>query len=775
MQVRPDRAIVDALTPTPESFVSATGSESAGRLESSLYSLNASIRTHFPPVKAVAVDPPTNNFHQIESLPHLQRIVLKARSQRRRLRPTTAGLGSPTNRLLLQKGHHVADMSLLTGLTYHASRRVVVAQAGVSIAQLQEFLHKEGFTLMSHAAPSVNARSVAAAFVTGALGTLGRSESLFADGVCEVSLMDSNGRLRVFSSTVDPYLFRALRGSHTLFGIVYDVTLHVFPTRRLVTISNCFTRLTSLLAHRGGALRNTVAMHGGVQVVWFPCNSAGQEKSWTPQEDLVWVRMVDSPPKSKSKRSCALQSPKDVKSNNTPPPPLLRFLSLPQWLTVHKIELAKAGYTEFQRKHALLFAADAFRESAWVLGAGRHIVSALDAAQTHHFDGVRSVRSVSVAFPTSIRYEKLRTNATSDIANEYVDSAESSSELSSDTDDDLDLSGSDDAIDMHDVVCSDGISSTSNNDGWVSVYAAMLSVVRAVHSASKNGGEALAATTRLSIEITGGSSALLAATRGIDTECKRGGGEGYGRRRGCSYVVLTMESAMSASGWGALASSVVRSWSKLRAARWVWDRHSADIVGYALREEQDAHHVQRFLSIDRATEVAQLKIASRVDDVGMFVDEQLDNLMYGLFSKANVPTVDGTGNLNLHESRKSLELVKPHSSTKAASSGSEDRMSRSNSGTCAEPVDGDNEGDTRSSAETKDVVSLSPPESESESKFAKENVRTLTEPVCLLNRRRGRDGDEMRYCLQMVLAVVVAFWIGIYTRELVELMVAWFR
>lgn len=774
MQVRPDRAIVDALTPTPESFINATGSESAGRLESSLYSLNASIRTHFPPVKAVVVDPPTDNLHRIESLPHLQRIVLKVRSQRRRLRPTTAGLGSSTNRLLLQRGHHVADMSLLTGLTYHASRRVVVAQAGVSMVQLQELLHKEGLMLTSHAAPGINARSVAAAFVTGALGTLGRSESLFADGVHEVSLMDSSGRLRVFSSAVDPHLFCALRSSHTLFGIVYDTTLHVLPSRRLVTISNCFTRLTSLLAHRGGALRNTVAMHGGVQVVWFPCNSAGQEKSWTPREDLVWVRMVDSAPKSK--RSCVLQPSKDAMSDNTPPPPppLLRFLSLPQWLTVHKIELAKAGYTEFQRKHALLFAADAFRESAWVLGAGRHVVSALDAAQTHHFDGVRSTRSISVAFPTGIRYERPRTNAVSNIANESADT-ESSSELSSDTDDDLDLSGSDDAIDARDVTCLDGISSTPNNDGWVSVYAAMLSVVRAVHSASKNGGEALVATTRLSIEITGGSSALLAATRGIDTECKRGGGEGDGRKRGCSYVVLTMESAMSASGWEALACSVVRAWSKLRAARWVWDRHSVDIVEYALKEERDAHHVRRFLSTDRATEVAHLRVASRVDDVGMFVDEQLDNLMDGLFSKADVPTVGSTVNVNLLESRKSFESVKPHSSTKVPLSGSEERTSHSNSGTCTEHAESDGEGDTRRSTETKDVRSLSPHESELESKFAKENVRTLTEPVCLSDGRRGRDRDEFRHCLQMVLPVFVAFWIGIYTRELVELMVAWFR
>lgn len=768
MKARPARAIVDALTPTPQSFASATGSEPANNSELSLYTLNTSIRAHFPPVKVIVADPPTENLHRIESLPHLQQVVLKVRRQRRRLRPTTTGLRSPTNRLLLQQGHHVADMSLLTGLTYNASRRVVVAQAGVSIVQLEELLHRYGLMLTSHAAPGVNARSVAAAFVTGTSGTLGRTESLFADGVHEVSLIDSSGQLRVFSSSVNPRLFSALRSSHTLFGIIYDITLRVFPSRRLTTISNCFTRLTSLLAHRGGALRNTVAMHGGVNVVWFPYNSARPEKQWTPRDDLVWVRMID--PQSKSKRSSALRSSAGNKSDDVLlPPPLLRFLSLPQWLTVHKFQLAKAGYTEFRREHALLFAADAFRESAWVLSAGRHIVRALDAAQSQYFDGNRSTRNVSVAFPTRIVHERARPAAVSRIANETADSGESSSELSSDSDDNLDLSDGDDAYYMHDAANSNDSSFSKNSDGWVSVYAAVLAVVRAVLSASRNGGEALAATTRLSIEITGESSALLAATRGSDVAYKcEGKDESDGRRRPCSFAILTMEAAMSAPGWENLANGVVRAWSKLRAARWVWDRHSVDIVMCALREDRDAHHVRRFLSTDRATEIAHLRLASGVDDIGMFIDEQLDNLMDGLFSKAGAVTADGPDSVSVLVSEKPYLPKAPLMTSEGSILCQKVEMREGY-------VEDADEGSTIEPIEDKKAPSLSPPGSGSETKSPTGDTSTPAEPTHMPCGQERHARDESQYRLHMALLVFVAFLIGMYTRDLAELAGTWFR
>lgn len=775
MQSRPTRAIVDALTPTPESFAKATGSESTSNAELSFYTLNSSILAHFPPVKAIATDPPTENLHRIASLPHLQRVVLKVRRQRRRLRPTTTGLESSTNRLLLQQGHHVADMSLLTGLTYHPSRRIIIAQAGVSIVRLYAFLHKNTLALASHAAPGVNARSVAAAFVTGAQGTLGKSESLFADGIHEVSLVDSSGQLRVFSSTVNAQLFSALRASQTLFGIIYDVTFNVFPSEGFVSVSNCFSRLTSILSRRGGALRNTIASHGGAQLVWFPYNSAEQGKLWTPQDDLVWVRMVDPLPKSRPSRpSSVLQSSRHKSDDVLSAPPLLRFLSLPQWLTVRKMQLAKAGYCEFRREHALLFVADAFRESAWVLGAGRHTVSALDVAQSHDFDGVRSTRNVSVAFPARVRNERRRHATMSGVTRKNADNAESSSDLSSDTDDDLNLSESDDATDPHDVMQTNGSSSRPDSDGWVAVYAAALSVVRAVRTANENKGEALAATVRLSIDITGGSSACLAATRGLDEKIEGGRlGDSEGQKREGLFVVLTMQAAMSAPGWDELAKSVVRSWSKLPTARWVWDRHSADIVSRSLQEERDAPYVRRFLSVDRAMEVARLRLASGVDDIGMFVDERLDDLMDGLFSSGDERITGSTDDSENRSSKKSSVSAVSHSLDRTLPASSEELALCSEGEPSEECAENDNEGNTVDSPDLSEAPSSSSHELTIEAQSGKVGDDGSAKSAHL--QRGQRSKDETRHWLQLlhVMAILGAFFIGVYARELAGYAYSW--
>lgn len=455
------RVIVDAVTPTPRSFTQATRArqktpaegETATPETPSLEALKESIRQYFPKQgrETRAIESGQQRAECITSLAGLQRAILRARGARARVRASTRGLASVRNRDHVDAGGHVVETSALRRLVYFRSRGVFVAQAGVTLRDLQAAAGAHGVSLTVNAREGVDTRSVGACFATGVLGGAGLNEGVFGDAVEEVSVVDSYGRLRVFSASLHADVFRSLRCSLGMFGVIYDVTVAVMPAWK-ACVSHSFARVGGLLAREGRALRALVGAQAGLDCVWFPYNSYGGGE-WDPLEDLVWLRAQGE-----------ATARADASANGVPP--RLRMLKLPQWLHVHAARLLAEGYGRFEAAHARDFVADAFRQSAWVLAKKKRVCTLADATDFEYFDGASSTQAVSIAVPVRVAAGALAHGAR---AGEPAHGA----------------------------------------DGWATVVAVLRAGVSALRAASQAGLHGMVATTRLSVRVVQSSDAVL--------------------------------------------------------------------------------------------------------------------------------------------------------------------------------------------------------------------------------------------------------------------------
>lgn len=658
------RAIVDAVTPTPESFARATGCSppprpsSSGTSSSPLSNANAalpelrrSIREHFPGARCLATsddrqDPSSiqQRYHVIHNLCDLQVAVLTARSSRKQVRASTTGLNSTTNHQFLSQGHHVLDMTFLSRIEYIAGRGVVVAQAGVTPTRLIQVLERNEVVLPVNMRNTCETRSIGGAFVMGIGGNAYRSEvASLADIAIEVSVVDAFGRLRVFSKATNPHIFAALRLSLGLFGIVYDVTLKVVQNPRALIVSNSFTTFGALLKKRGVALRRMLTVHAGVELVWFPFNSYSPDAQWMPSEDHIWIRIIDHVSTFATIKMALEKTP----------PPFIRLLTMPQWLSLNVKALANVGYQRFEGNHAPLYIADAFRQSAWVLAAKRRVSRVEDVANYRFFDGACATVSVTIAIPVRMR-QRSSPHSSTDTANTSATAEtdmemETGTETETDTDTDTDTETETEteieiennrasyregestshegttasrkvllSVGDDNVGSMDGASlcrSVTESDGWSGVHAAIFTAAQRMRAVSVKMSAAIG-TTRVFIRMKRASDAILSPCRGSN------GSEAM-------VAVITLEGARNVPMWDELACDVLRVWALIPGARWVWSRQAAQLVtraGVAVARRlrvQDAA-LERFLA---------LRHLAAVDDYGMFVDHRLDDVVEGAFSR----------------------------------------------------------------------------------------------------------------------------------------------
>lgn len=395
------RVVLDLLSPSPVNFAFAAASRHPSAPASTpvpnasgpalLPGLRSSLKSNFPPPPSTPL-PPVDRVIPVSSLPELQRAILSARSQRRRVRASTAPLASSSNRRHLAAGGIVIDMSPLNKLTFHASRSVVVAQAAVSLRELHAAAERDAFSLRVHVPFSSSAPSVAAAVAVGALGGGGANEALFSDAVVEVSLVDAFGRLRVYSRTDRTGLFNAVKLSLGLFGVIYDVTIQVDRFRRVAQVANRFVPLRGLVGSRvPKALQRMVEARAGVELNWFPFNSCGKaEDEWEPERDIVWMRTLERIMERADKPKVQLEDDDDV---------AYRFLTIPQWFSLNATTLAREGYAEYRPDHAKLFLGLGFEQTAWKLESKPFAQSVAHAVQYHDNSDMFPVVNVAVAFP----------------------------------------------------------------------------------------------------------------------------------------------------------------------------------------------------------------------------------------------------------------------------------------------------------------------------------------------------------------------------------------
>lgn len=605
------REIVDAVTPMPQSFARATG---ASKGTVSIQALKASIRENFPPPPPAPALPPTHALHDITSLLDLQLAILKARAQRSRIRPSSSGLADASNRDFLASGGHLLNLSPLNKMIYVQSRRVVVAQAGATLERLDSFLRDRNLVLPVNFARTSNSQTVGAAFVTGEMSAAGTSDGLLGDIAVEVSIIDAFGRLRVFSKLSHPKIFSAIRLSLGLFGVVYDVTLRVTQGPSVVTVVHSFARLGTLLSRRGASFRRVAATHAMAQLIWYPFNAFTPDIPWTPQIDHVWLHAIDHTPEKKTVDKSA--------------PPLLRILTLPQWLTVNSQRLFEAGYGCFESAHAPHFVADAFRQSTWILSSKRRHCHISDAVNYRYSDGVSATLAISIAIPVQVhRRASVKNphdsptgvaNLVSEKETDYSADCNKKTDLTQEIEshslgeyEDLNnqTGGSDDEDDNAILaLCRRAI----DEDGWIGVHASLEAAASCIQRMATKGPNAVA-TTRVYINILRRSEALLSPT---NTE-----------RFADATAIITLEGAMRVPEWDTLARNILRFWASIPNARWVWSRRSAPLlqpdIAMALRPPEEI-----------LINFARLRDEAAVDDYGMFVDDTLDAIVDGAFSKS---------------------------------------------------------------------------------------------------------------------------------------------
>lgn len=386
------RVVLDALSPPPTLFASHLRHVDH---DHPIQTLRQSIRCNFPPPPAppLSTDDMRARVIKVTSLPELQRVVLLARAQRRRLKAGVGGAEEAHHVAFLERGGVFVDTSHLRKAVLNPSRGVVVAQAGVLLSELEaqvgelaEFSQKVNF------AGGGGVRSVGGAIVKGVLGGGGVTEGLLGDVVCELSFVDAFGRLRVVSDGEMSGVFCALKLSLGMFGIVYDVTLRVNACRRVARVTSLFLPMRGSVA--GGVsrvVRNALEKKGGAEIIWVPFNSWMKwGTSWTPEEDVVWVRTLERVVEGRGKPSVELDEEFDV---------AFRFLTPPQWLSLNATRLEREGYRVFQPEHMRMILGLGFEDTAWKLESKPYVQSYAHAVRYQDNADAFPVVEVAVAFP----------------------------------------------------------------------------------------------------------------------------------------------------------------------------------------------------------------------------------------------------------------------------------------------------------------------------------------------------------------------------------------
>ncbi|KAI0558137.1 hypothetical protein FGB62_231g011 [Gracilaria domingensis] len=208
-------------------------------------------------IQPVHAQAPTHRLLRASDLQQLQRAIMVARSQRRRLKAVT-NASSTRAQAALASGAYVLDVSALS--RHSQSRNVLTAQCGTPLSHV--FAAYE----MSTQAPLGRMRSVGGAIASGLLGGCA-TDSLLADSCVQISLIDSFGRLRVYSASQGGPMFNAIRLSLGAFGVIYDVSFNVDKLRRYVKVRTSFHLHRSLFSRGAAALQRRLRDAVGVEVV----------------------------------------------------------------------------------------------------------------------------------------------------------------------------------------------------------------------------------------------------------------------------------------------------------------------------------------------------------------------------------------------------------------------------------------------------------------------------------------------------------------------------
>lgn len=237
----------------------------------------------------------------------VRRIIKAAAHLGMRVRAT--GVGHARSPLYVDEGNILMDVRQLER---HDGPRIELHQAngernfptltamtGVIERDLNSFMTEKGVTMLSQ--PLNDVESFGGMVAAATHGSTW-SAPTYSGYVVEMRLMDSAGRLRRFTKERHPHIIKAAKCNLGMFGIMYDITIRVYPTFK-AKVTNFFVPMG--LIYNTTLLRDTVTSNFLTEVSWFPFNSVTDEEAaaydrdgtippaWNVKRDYLWLRHIN--------------------------------------------------------------------------------------------------------------------------------------------------------------------------------------------------------------------------------------------------------------------------------------------------------------------------------------------------------------------------------------------------------------------------------------------------------------------------------------------------
>lgn len=188
--------------------------------------------------------------------------------------------GETTKLTLLKNGGHILTVA-----------------PGVLIADLSDYLIEKNVELRSWPAVFSPSWTIGGAISTATHGGPYEEPEL-SSYVVALRIIDGRGRLRRFNNDDHPEVMRALRSALGMCGIIYDLTLKVYPLSVLRANREEIVARDLLEPSR---LRHLITGNSYVRLLYFPFTSMTEKEmvqfsengkapsTWDPMNDIIFI------------------------------------------------------------------------------------------------------------------------------------------------------------------------------------------------------------------------------------------------------------------------------------------------------------------------------------------------------------------------------------------------------------------------------------------------------------------------------------------------------
>ncbi|KAL5017238.1 hypothetical protein ScPMuIL_006827 [Solemya velum] len=247
-----------------------------------------------------------NVFYVVpKSVSEIRSVLVAANAIGLRVRAT--GAGHTRSPLYPDEGHIMMDMRSVKRhdgkqIEIHPKTTVrnfqtVTVMSGVYQYELNDFLLKNRVTMLSQ---PINYNETVGGMVAASTHGSTWDAPTWSGFVVEMRLLDSRGRLRRFTKEDHPELMKALMCNLGMMGVMYDITIQVYPAIK-VDVRQHFDTVGNLF-YNNTKLRDLITGNFLVEMSWYPFSSVTDDEaesfqrtgdvptSWTVKNDEVWYR-----------------------------------------------------------------------------------------------------------------------------------------------------------------------------------------------------------------------------------------------------------------------------------------------------------------------------------------------------------------------------------------------------------------------------------------------------------------------------------------------------